>query len=76
MINSVYEMMVNLVRHAKCPACDGSGQIATQRGKYDYDVEQCQWCYERDLVMSHFEIVEAKEKEKECKTNNPDEIPF
>jgi Zn ribbon nucleic-acid-binding protein len=62
--------MIGLLRAAQCPACDGSGTIAIQRARYEYDSEQCQWCYERDLVLSHFDKVE----EKECqKTEN---VPF
>ena len=73
MINSIHEIMIGLLRAARCPACDGSGTIAVRvsRGRSDdYDAEQCQWCYEKELVLSHFDTVE----EKECqKTEN---VPF
>jgi hypothetical protein len=72
MISSVNEIMIGLLRAAKCPACDGSGSIPIQVSLRDWEAEQCRWCYEKDLVLSHFDVEETKEKE--CK--NTDDIPF
>jgi hypothetical protein len=66
-------MMIGLLRAAQCPACDGSGTIARQISMTEYEPEQCQWCYERDLVLSHFDKIEIEENKK-CKKT--DDIPF
>ena len=40
-----------LVLVAKCPACDGSGAIPHGPDPDgDWQVEQCQWCYEQEAL--------------------------
>lgn len=66
----------DLLKHAKCPNCDGSGVIPHQIASREYvtrdmaldagqpelegslyqdeqwEPEQCQWCYEKEQVLS------------------------
>lgn len=70
------EIILNLLRAAVCPECDGSGAKQVQTGFREYvtremaldagdasiegslynddtfEVEQCQWCYERSQVLA------------------------
>ena len=41
-----------LLKMARCADCGGDGYIAHQVGEAEWVQEQCQWCYERDRVMS------------------------
>jgi hypothetical protein len=41
-------LALTLLGVAKCPTCDGSGAFYNSNG----EVEQCQWCYERDAMLS------------------------
>ena len=48
-----------LLEIAQCPNCDGSGAIGRNvldgNGDPDVDWEQCQWCYERELLLKEQE---------------------
>jgi len=50
------DVRLSLLKVAKCPCCDGSGAIPhearTPEGSY-VDWEQCQWCDERNKVISN-----------------------
>lgn len=37
--------LVALLKIARCPNCDGSGNISHD----EWEQEQCQWCYERQV---------------------------
>lgn len=41
-----------LLKAAKCPNCDGSGSIPRQVAEDDWEAEQCQWCAERERILS------------------------
>lgn len=59
--------LIGLVAIAKCPYCDGSGAIMVPTMKSgsrqisetefeqiqveDFDIEQCQWCYEKSQIL-------------------------
>jgi hypothetical protein len=49
-----------LLRHAKCPTCDGSGCVVREEGGCDSDgendsrrlvQERCQWCDETNSIL-------------------------
>lgn len=43
--------VIELLRVAQCPACDGSGAIPHQIGEGDWELQQCQWCDERQQAV-------------------------
>ena len=45
-------LSLQLLKIAKCPACDGSGAIP-QGNPQDPEWEQCQWCDERNRLISN-----------------------
>ena len=51
--------IIQLLKVAKCPNCDGSGTIVSSVdccGEIQ-DIEQCQWCYERNKIINASELI-------------------
>jgi hypothetical protein len=44
-------MLIELLRSAKCPNCDGSGEIIHQYPGGRVELEYCQWCAEKDILL-------------------------
>ncbi|MFA5208568.1 MAG: hypothetical protein WC428_08050 [Candidatus Paceibacterota bacterium] len=44
-------MLIELLRSAKCPNCDGSGEIIHQYPNGRTELEYCQWCAEKDILL-------------------------
>jgi hypothetical protein len=51
-IPSAQHPLVELLRVAKCPACDGSGVISHQVGEQEWEHQKCQWCDERNAALA------------------------
>ena len=47
--------LIEILKVAYCPNCDGSGAIPINTNPGDQDWEQCQWCYERELLLKEQE---------------------
>lgn len=45
------DTVVALLIVAQCPCCDGSGAYPDHYG----EAVQCQWCYERNLIIKEYE---------------------
>ncbi len=42
--------LIELLRAAKCPNCDGSGCYIRDMGSTHDELQQCQWCFERNAA--------------------------
>ncbi len=48
-----------LLEPTACPICDGSGRVyhyftVWEKDEQDYEVVDCQWCYEREQALKEF----------------------
>lgn len=50
-LSAIAPNVIELLRVAQCPACDGSGAIPHQIGEGDWELQQCQWCDERQQAI-------------------------
>ncbi len=44
--------LIQLLKVAKCPDCDGSGSYASPDKNGEPIQTQCRWCFERNLIIN------------------------